>query len=592
MRENISPLARDAHVTRIKEALYLPKAPDVLIIGAGPAGLTAAAEAIRHGLSVRIIDQNESRSIYSKALVVHSRSLEIFQDMGFAANVINSGRKFHALNFYTANKTLARIVFEDLDWGDAVFPYWLSIPQSETERCLEDHLNELGGHVERDTELVYLEQFSDHVRVTLEHAQDTVETVDVPWVVGCDGARSLTRKLIGLELIGKADDDVFILGDVKVEWNIPDNEGSNFLSPDGIVLIVPMPGAHRYRIICHMPGLALNDRPEVTLELLQNIVDHRIAFPIELSDLTWSSIFSSKHFVVSQHRQGRVFMAGDAAHLHSPVGGQGLNSGVQDAYNLIWKLALVQLGQALPRLLDSYTMERHKTAESLIAKVGMATKIVTLKNPWMQKLRNHLAGFFLNTDMIRNRMGRGVAMLDIAYKDSPVVAPELESNSGAGQIWDRLKNLFDGNGHSFGQGPSAGTRAPNVMLPPDHAGLPSSLFDLYQGTRYTLMIFAGIKDSADREDLIRMGTTIQAQYRAPIQFYIVDVEPPSHLLDQPHILRDADKSIHRAYASSRPSWYLIRPDKYIAYRSQTIDPDLLTAYLDRTLIRNGGDGKE
>ena len=239
--------------------------PDVLIVGAGPTGLTAALEAIRHGLSVRVIDQNDSHSIYSKALVVHSRTLEIFQDMGLACCVLNNGRKFDALNIHTPGRRLARIVFEELDWQDAVFPFWLSIPQSETERCLEQHLNELGGRVERGTELLDLEQVPDFARVKLRHRDDAVETVEVPWVVACDGARSRTRRLLGLEMNGKADDNVFILGDVRIGWDVPEGEGSNILSPDGIVLIVPMPQPKRYRIIAHMPKQPFQMHPKSLL---------------------------------------------------------------------------------------------------------------------------------------------------------------------------------------------------------------------------------------------------------------------------------------------------------------------------------------
>jgi 6-methylpretetramide 4-monooxygenase / 4-hydroxy-6-methylpretetramide 12a-monooxygenase len=390
-------------------------APDVLIIGAGPTGLTAALEAIRHGLSARVIDQNDVRSIHSKALVVHSRTLEIFQDMGLASCVLNNGRKFDALNIHTPDRRLARIVFGELGWQDAVFPFWLSIPQSETERCLEEHLNELGGRVERGTELIDLEQFPDFARVRLKHRDDSIETIEVPWVVGCDGARSRTRRLLGLEMKGKADDNVFILGDVRIGWDVPEGEGINVLSPDGIVLIVPMPQPKRYRIITHMPKATISDTPRITLDCLQGLVNQRSNFDARLSDLTWSSVFSSKHFVVSHHRLGRVFMAGDAAHIHSPVGGQGLNSGIQDAYNLMWKLALVQKGKARPKLLDSYSAERHATAEDLIAGVGMATKILTVKHRLAQKVRDQLAGVLLNLDPVRNRMGRNVAMLDIKY---------------------------------------------------------------------------------------------------------------------------------------------------------------------------------
>ncbi len=560
--------------------------PDVLIIGAGPAGLTAAAEGIRHGLTIRIIDQNESRSIYSKALVVHSRSLEIFQDMGFAANVVNSGQKFHALNIHTGNRNVSRIVFDELNWKDADFPYWLSIPQSETERCMEDHLNELGGVVERNTELVNLEQFSDHVRVTLKHEKDYIETVDVPWVVGCDGARSLTRKLLGLELQGQADDEVFILGDVEFGWDLPEDEGHNTLSPDGIVLIVPLPEKRRYRLIFHMPELSVKDEPEITLEFLQKLVNQRTDFNAQLSNLTWASTFSSKHFVVSEHRQGRVFMAGDAAHIHSPVGGQGLNSGIQDVYNLMWKLALYHHGQALPELLDSYTVERHKTAQDLITRVGTATKIVTLKNSLAQQFRNQLASILLNTDRMRNRMGRDVAMLDIEYENSPLVAQDLLSGGTVEHILNRFKRTLNHNEYDFDKGPSAGMRAPNIKIAASDKTQPASLHDLFRGTHYALMIFSGVTDSPNINALLEIGTTMRSQYQASIQTYIVTSDPPSDLEGNKHLVLDVDKSIHHLYAAWKSCLYLIRPDKYIAYRSQSINQNQLTTYLDRILVHN------
>jgi hypothetical protein len=373
---------------------------------------------------------------------------------------------------------------------------------------------------------------------------------------------------------------------VKIDWDLPENEGSNILSPDGIVLIVPMPEPRHYRIIAHMPALSIVDQPQITLELLQDLVDQRTPFKMRLSDLTWSSFFSSKHFVASEHRQGRVFLAGDAAHIHSPVGGQGLNSGIQDAYNLMWKLALVQHGEALPGLLDSYGAERHKTAQSLIANVGRATKIVTLRNPLAQKLRNQLAGMTLNTARVRNRMGRGIAMLDIAYKDSPVVAQDLVSNSAAKQIWRRLKNLFGDREHDIGQRPFAGMRAPNVLMSTDGAGLPVSLFDFYRGTHFTLMIFSGVRGAPAIQVLLDIGDAIQATYQASIRPYVIVTTPLPGVAENKRIIVDADQNIHRRYAAWEPCLYLIRPDTYIAYRSQMIDQNRLTTYLDRILVRN------
>jgi hypothetical protein len=307
---------------------------------------------------------------------------------------------------------------------------------------------------------------------------------------------------------------------------------------------------------------------------------------MRLSDLAWSSTFSSKHFVVSQHRKGRVFLAGDAAHIHSPVGGQGLNSGIQDAYNLMWKLALVQHGQALPALLDSYGAERHKTAQDLITNVGTATKIVTLKNSLAQKLRNRLAGLVLNTGRVRNRMGRGVAMLDIAYQDSPAVADDPVSNSMLDRVLAGSKKIFHKQEIDLRDGPSAGMRAPNVMLPCDREGHAARLLDFYGGTHYTLMIFAGITGSPPMQTLLEISTAIPAKYRALIRSYIVVATRSPELPDNKQLMIDADQRIHRQYGAGEPCIYLIRPDQYIAFRSPTIDEDGLTAYLDRLLVHN------
>jgi hypothetical protein len=242
--------------------------------------------------------------------------------------------------------------------------------------------------------------------------------------------------------------------------------------------------------------------------------------------------------------------------------------------------------------LDSYAAERQKTAQSLITNVGTATKIVTLKKPLVQKLRNQLAGLVLNTDLVRNRMGRGVAMLDIAYKDSPVVAQDLQSSNWTTQVFGGFKSLLSQARYDFEAGPTAGMRAPNVIMMAESAKLPTSLFDLYRGTHYTLMIFAGVVDSPGTEHLLQIGAAVETQYQAAIRFYVVTVELSFPLHGQGHIILDPDKSIHRAYASWEPSLYLIRPDKYIAYRSQTIDQNRLASYLDRMLVRNPLDGKE
>ncbi len=561
---------------------------DVLVVGAGPTGLTAAAEAVRHGLSVRIVDATESRSAHSKALVLHSRSLEIFTDMGFVSHVLQSGQEFRALNVYAEGRALTRIDFHAIDWQDAIYPFWLSLPQSETERCLEEHLARLGVQVERRTRLTALTQQEERVQATLARIDDAgevvhEEVVDIPWLIGCDGARSTTRKLCDIPYEGTAQDEVFILGDVHIDWTEPEDEGQNFMSTDGILLVVPLPEPKRYRVIAHMPELSVRDEPEITLELLQSLMDQRTGMASDLYDMVWNSNFSVKHLVAANHRQGRIFLAGDAAHIHSPVGGQGLNTGIQDAYNLMWKLALKHQGQGTEELLDSYAEERHDVAEATIKKVSLATNMVILKNPISRTLRNQLAAILINTDVVQKRFGRDVGMLDISYKHSSVVCEDAARPTRVQQVQKRISN----RGTDFNSGPSSGERAPNVLFL-DEKGGSHSLIDYLYGTQHTLLLFAGLSDREPSRTLHEIHALVAQRYAdVVIKCYLVTTsalpipEGGDAGWDGPCIV-NTDGALHRRYGAIAEALYLSRPDHHIGYRSQPVDLALFSAYLAQT----------
>ncbi|MFT5193020.1 MAG: NADPH-dependent dioxygenase [Cellvibrionaceae bacterium] len=556
---------------------------DLLIVGAGPTGLTAAAEAVRHGLSVRIIDANQHSSIHSKALVIHSRTLEVFTDMGFVDTVLERGQEFRALNIYADGKALSRIDFRAISWQDAIYPFWLSLPQSETERLLEEHLGRLGVQVERQTRLTALAQEGDQVHATLTHINDDGETVSeevisVPWLVGCDGARSATRKLSGIPFEGTAEDELFILGDVDLEWDQPEDEGQNFMSADGILLVVPLPEPKRYRIIAHMPALSVNQEPEITSSLLQSLLDQRTGMQSQVKEMTWSSSFSIKHLVAAKHRQGRVFLAGDAAHIHSPVGGQGLNTGIQDAYNLMWKLALVHHGNGSEKLLDSYQTERHEVAEATIKKVSFATHVVTLKNPISRTLRNQLASILVNTDAVRNRMGRDVGMLDISYTHSEVVKEDAIQLNRAQKM---LQAVHNSEGH-FENGPASGERTPNVLYM-DEKGKPHSLVDSLYGTQHTLLLFAGLSDKRPSETLSEINSLIAQRYPA-VRTVLVTTTAVGSTDWSGDTLVNKGGAIHRRFGATEEAVYLIRPDNHIGYRSQPVTVDLVQAYLEQVFV--------
>lgn len=510
---------------------------DVLVIGAGPTGLVAAIDALRHGLTVRIVDQNERRSPHSKALVLHSRSLEVLDDLGCVGAVLEAGREFKALNLVAGGAQLGRIEFSSLAWDDAPYPVWLTIPQSETERCLEERLNALGGAVERQTALRSLREVQAGVEVELARADGTVETCRASWLIGCDGARSDVRRCLKVPLVGDGSGEVFVLADVALESPLTDAEGYNVLSPEGVLLIVPMKTPGQVRLIAHLPKARPEDSVEVDLPMLQRLVDSRTGLRTKLSSLGWTSVFSPKHFIAGALRVGRVFLAGDAAHIHSPVGGQGLNTGIQDSYNLVWKLALVHRGRAPSSLLDTYQAERHPVGERMIRGVRRATRGLTLRPRLLQWVRNRLAALLLRFARVRNLMGAPLGMMQLRYRRSIATTPE------------------------------AGARAAQQASSPHLTGR-------LRGPHHTLLVLDGRRAPLTRLEVGALAELARGFAGPAVE--VLHVHPSPSSAEQ---LDDRDGLIHRAFGAQEPAAVWIRPDKYVAFRGDARAPEPLRAFL-------------
>ncbi len=527
---------------------------DVLIIGAGPTGLVAAIDALRHGLSVRIIDQNPQRSPHSKALVLHSRSLEVLDDLGCVAPVLRAGREFRALNILAGTRPVGRIEFRKLAWNDAPYPMWLTIPQSETERCLEERLNALGVTVERQTALRSLHQRPDGVDAELVRADGGALTCRAAWLVGCDGARSDVRHALGVALEGDTSGEVFVLADVAMESPLVDGEGYNVLAREGVLLIVPMQRPGLVRLIAHLPEVRPDDEPPVIdLPMLQRIVDTRTGLATKLSALGWTSAFSPKHFIARSMRVRRAFLAGDAAHIHSPVGGQGLNTGIQDAYNLMWKLALVHRGLAAPTLLDTYHEERHPVGARMIRGVRRATRGLTLRAGLAQRLRNTLARVLLRFARVRDRMGAQLGMLLLRYPPSLATAAQHRAGS-----------------------PRPGERAAQQASTP-------ALTQRLRGPHHTLLLFDGL--DSPLTDTEHQASADLARSFAGDAARVVRVRRDAGS-DEGH-LADPDGAVHRAFAAHRPLAVWIRPDKYVGFRGDPRSTETLRAYLDGVFSERG-----
>jgi 2-polyprenyl-6-methoxyphenol hydroxylase-like FAD-dependent oxidoreductase len=416
---------------------------DALIVGAGPVGLTMAAELKRYGLRVRIVDKAAERTDKSKALVIWSRTLELMDRMGCTASFVDAGLKCIAANISAGDEEIAHI---PLDGVDSAYPFALMLPQSETERLLEEYLGTLGVKPERGVEVTGFEVGVDDVVSTLRLADGSEETVESAWLIGCDGAHSIVRHKLGMTFEGDTLNSDWILADVHLKGVPRPGEVSVVWHAEGILVFFPI-REERYRMIANVGAgskaaagaeqtVSVTNGP--TLEEVQAVIDQRGPGGIVASQPIWLAGFHINERKVKEYRAGRVFLAGDAAHIHSPAGGQGMNTGMQDACNLPWKLALVERGVCTASLLDSYSPERSAVGEAVLKGAGRLTAAAVLSGEVKQSIRNHIASVLLGFSPVRKAAADELTELSIGYPKSPL------------------------NGHNdpVHGGPAAGERAP------------------------------------------------------------------------------------------------------------------------------------
>jgi 2-polyprenyl-6-methoxyphenol hydroxylase-like FAD-dependent oxidoreductase len=528
--------------------------PDVLIIGAGPTGLVAAAQLAARGVSVRIIDAAPVRSDKSRALGVQARTLELFDKMGVADRLVSLGKPSLGMRLHVEGRQVARLPIDDLGIDHTRFPYLLFVSQVQTERVLDEHLAALGVSVERPVTLVGLEQDEHGVTARVQrYGRD--ETIRARYLLGADGAHSAVRHALELPFHGDAYASDFVLGDVEASGDLAFEELLLFVSRKGVLIVFPM-GGSTVRVMA--TGFALrSDAGDPTVEELQEQVTRLSGRPdFRIERATWVSRFRLHHRGVDRYRVGRVFLAGDAAHIHSPAGGQGMNTGIQDAYNLAWKLAMVVQGHADEVLLDSYQAERLPVGRRLLRFTDRLFSMMSTLSPVMGWLRTKLAPVvvphLLSTR--RSNLFLFASQLGIRYRRSPAVAEHLEHADAR-----------------FREGPRAGDRAPGAPLPQGH------FLSRLHGPGWWLLGFCGHGEGSTDGERLQQRLAAAAADAPWIRTLIIARTPaPEH----EGWVHDPEGTLHDRYGLRGPGIVLVRPDGHIAFRSAGVGVDPLCRWLD------------
>jgi 2-polyprenyl-6-methoxyphenol hydroxylase-like FAD-dependent oxidoreductase len=506
---------------------------DVLIIGAGPTGLALACQLVRYGIDFTIIDKKDGTTEFSKAIGVQARSLEIYEQIGLADKLISLGLITEKVRMFAAGKMRGEAEFKALGEGLSPYPYVLIVDQGLHEKLLYDHIKTAGKDVEWQTELVDFLQDEMGVHAQLRTTDGKEKTIDAKYLVACDGAKSLVRHKLGLQFAGSTFERMFYVADVKLDWEYGHDALQIFLMKDQLLAFFPMVGEERYRIVGTFPEEFSKDEGDVLYEEIEAQIKKDAALQLDVTDVNWFSTYKVHTRHIDKFSVGRCFLAGDSAHIHSPAGAQGMNTGIQDGYNLAWKLAWVLRGDASIELLNTYNEERLPNAEQLTKTTDRFFGLVADPEPVLAFTRlyifPYIAQFLFSLDVVKRFLFPRISQIQINYEDYT-----LSKQVGSFKV-------------------NAGDRMPWLIIDG------RSIYDDLREPLFQLVIFHDGK-----AEIPPLTDDLMDVWKGKIDSHSYALFP----------------HVSEVFGTDRSFLMILRPDNYIGLISDDLSPGVVKTYLD------------
>jgi 2-polyprenyl-6-methoxyphenol hydroxylase-like FAD-dependent oxidoreductase len=536
-----------------------PIRTDVIIVGAGPTGLALACQLVRYDVDFVLIDKSAGVTPYSKALGVHARTLEIYEQLGLAQKAVEQGTIAGKVRLLERGEVLGQVELSNIGKGLSAYPFMLVLEQSRNEQLMYDWLKQHGHEVLWQTELESFSQDDMTVTAQVKSSDAESQTIAGKYLVGCDGPHSLVRHNLALAFEGSTFARLFYVADVQIDWKFTHDALTVCLAPHGVVAFFPMPGEKRWRIVGAFPEGLEKDERDIIYEEIEAQIKKEAQLELDITRVDWFSTYKVHTRHVDKFSAGRCFVAGDAAHIHTPAGGQGMNTGIQDAYNLAWKLALVLKHSAHAQILETYNEERLPNAKRLTATTDRMFNLAAGKDWFVGLIRTTifppLAKYILSIEAVRKKFFILISQIGITYRSGSLSMHDAGAHNGDAQFevkaGDRMP-YFEIDGKSIYER----LHAPQFHLLTFSAG-PGVSHELKLSTDDGGGLLSGEKEPDATE----------ARYTEIVDRHLIPLEP---------------KGVE-IFGTDEPFNLLLRPDNYIGFISSDTSSGPLLKYFARLL---------